>query len=142
VLGGIGAPAGTVVSANASYPPTRPEYAIDGDLTSGWNSGSYSGSLRLELPRPMELEGINLLAFATPSTIEVFTVTVDDRNDLSTQVRRPVRSGTSGSISGPISIPPGTYSSIRIDVDGRDSWVMIGEVSLLTANCPARGQRH
>jgi len=35
-----------------------------------------------------------------------------------------------------IPVTPGTYAGITINVNGMASWVVIDEVSLLTAECP------
>ena len=135
-LGGIGIPAGTVPSASTSYGTTLPIHAIDGDVTTGWNATTYTGWLRLEFPAPTYLSGVRLLAFASPSTSETYTINADLLTSPIGSATRTVYSGTTGTILDPIAVTPGTYSSITITINGGSSWVDIGEVSLLTPTCP------
>jgi hypothetical protein len=135
-LGGTGIPAGTVPSASASYAPSLPIHAIDGDLSTGWNSGSSSGWLRLEFPAPTYLTGVRILAMATPSTNETYTINADLLTSPIGSATRLVYSGTAGTILDPIVVTPGTYSSLTITINGGSSWVEIGEISLITPTCP------
>jgi hypothetical protein len=135
-LGGIGIPAGTVPSVSATYTTTLPIQAIDGDLTTGWNSGSNSGWLRLEFPSPVYFTGVRIAAFASPTTSETYTLNADLVTTPIGSATRQVFSGTAGSIVDPIAVTPGTYSSLTLTISGGSSWVMVGEVSLLTPTCP------
>ncbi len=137
-LGGIGIPAGTVPSANASYGSTLPIHAIDGDLSTGWNSGSYSGWLRLEFPSPIYLTGVRILAGANPSTSETYTISADLLTSPIGSATRTVYvdAGTTGTILDPIAVTPGTYTSLTLTISGGSSWVAVNELSILTPACP------
>jgi hypothetical protein len=137
-LGGIGVPAGTVPSANASYGSTLPIHAIDGDLSTGWNSGSYSGWLRLEFPSPTYLTGVRILAGASPSSSETYTISADLLTSPIGGATRTVYAdaGTTGTILDPIAVTPGTYTSLTLTISGGLSWVAVNELSILTPTCP------
>ena len=137
ILGGIGIPVGTVPSANASYGSTLPIYAIDGDLSTGWNSGSYSGWLRLEFPSPTYLTGVRILAGASPSTSETYTISADLLASPIGSATRTVYAGNT--ILDPIAVTPGTYTSLTLTISGGSSWVAINELSILTPTCTDGG---
>jgi hypothetical protein len=137
-LGGIGVPAGTVATASASYGNQLPAQAIDGALTTDWNSGANSGALTLTFPGPQEMTGIRIAAAASPSTSEVYTVTSSG-----VSLASATESVTSGgpptappTIEPSITFGPGSYSSLTITIDGESSWVEVAEVSILTSQCP------
>jgi len=135
VLGGIGIPAGTVATANASYTPYTPDKAIDGELGRGWNAGSNTGWLRLDFPTAIAITGVRLAAFASPSSDETFVISENGQGTTIGDATRRVAAGTSAAQLAPIPVTPGTYSSITIAVKAAASWVEVSEVSLLTSDC-------
>jgi hypothetical protein len=136
-LGGIGIPAGTVATANASYAPScTPDLAIDGVMTTGWNSGGFSGWLKLQFPKPTAITAVHIVAGAKPTTNENYTITSDSQATIGLGTRQVVSGPDTGSMLDPIYVSPGTYSSITITVNGSDSWVQILELSLINEQCP------
>lgn len=137
-LAGSEIPVGTVASANASYnslcPPSN---AIDGSLTTAWNSGSYSGWLRLDFPTPVAMTGVHILAAAKPTTEETFTITANGSTTIVGSATLRANVGVLGTQLSPIPVTPGTYTSITISVNGGLSWVQIAEIALVTSDCPA-----
>lgn len=134
-LGGAGIPAGTVATASASYAPGIPEQAIDGIMTNGWNSGGYSGWLKLEFPKPTAITAVHIAAMATPTASETYTISDDAQATIGSGTRQVLGGAKSGIILEPIPVTPGTYASITITVKGGASWVMISEVSLINDEC-------
>jgi hypothetical protein len=135
-LGGIGIPAGTVATASASYAPGTPELAIDGVMTGGWNSGGYTGWLKLQFPKPTAITAVHIQAGAKPTTNETYTITDDSQAVIGSGTRQVISGPASGSMLEPISVTPGTYSSITITINGGASWVQIVELSLINDECP------
>lgn len=156
-LGGIGVPAGTVATASStctapsscSASSDSPSYAIDRNLSTNWNSGGNTASLSLQFPTPQAITGIRIAAGAYPGTNEAYAVmTLADADSGATTIgsaTEMVNTGTAttevldaGTITIEPAIPvtPGTYAGITINVNGMASWVVIDDVSLLTAECP------
>jgi hypothetical protein len=133
----MGVPAGTVATANASYLTFTPDMAIDGVMATGWNSGGYSGWLKLQFPKPTAISAIHIHASASPTTNETYTITADAVATIGTATRRVV-AGTDGSTLEPIPVIPGTYSGITITINGGSSWVQIYELSLINDQCPLK----
>jgi hypothetical protein len=135
-LSGMAIPAGTVASASGSYSQSLASNAIDGSLTTPWNSGTYTGWLRLDFPAPVAMTAVHLAVGATPTTNETYTITTDSTTT-------PIGSSTQQVTAGipvqlePISVTPGSYSNITITVKGGSSWVQIMDISLVTSDCPA-----
>ena len=73
-LGGIVIPSGTVATATASYTTYTPDRAIDGDMSTVWNSGGPPGSITLTFPYPVTLDGVIVAADANPRTTETYKV--------------------------------------------------------------------
>jgi hypothetical protein len=66
-------------TASNSYPGAPPALAIDGDVTTAWNSGDYSPQwIELDLGRPIPIEEIRLLTAQSPAGAVTFTVSVGD----------------------------------------------------------------
>jgi hypothetical protein len=135
-LGGLGIPAGTVATASASYTQGTPELAIDGVITTGWNSGGYSGWLKLQFPKPTTITAIHIVAGAKPTASETYTITDDSQAAIGSGTRQVVAGSVSGSMLDPITVTPASYSSIVITVNGGASWVQINELSLINDECP------
>jgi hypothetical protein len=135
-LAGSGIPVGTVASANASSSVSPPSNAIDGSLATAWNSGSYSGWLRLDFPAPVTMTGVHILAAAKPTADETFSIAANGSTTLIGSATRQVTAGVLGAQLSPIPVTPGTYASITISVNGGLSWVQIMEIALVTSDCP------
>jgi hypothetical protein len=135
-LGGIGVPAGSRATASATFEPYGPENTIDGDILTLWNSASPTGSITLELSRPVSITGIRLAADASPPSDVTYTVLLGP-----TEIGRATFR-VAGSSSMPMVLPvlpvtPGSYARLTITVDtGSVSWAEITEVSLITPECP------
>jgi hypothetical protein len=148
-LGGVGVPAGTVATAASGSSPAN---AIDGNLSTSWNSGGYTGSISLQFPTPQAITGIRIAAQAGPGTNETYAVmTLADADSGATMIGSATEmvntgtttemvdaGGTLGTITIEPAIPvtPGAYAGITINVNGMASWVEIVQVSLLTVGCP------
>jgi hypothetical protein len=138
-LGGIGVPAGTVVTASGSYSTQTPEGVITG---TGWNAGAFSGWIELTFAAPVTLNGIQLVAGASPTATETYTLT-------GFQGGTPVSLGSwtdtvEGNCQCSVLLPPmlfaaGSYDAIQVNVNGGASWVAINQISLLTSVCPGSG---
>jgi hypothetical protein len=135
-LGGIGMPAGTVATASSTYSTYTPNLAIDGDLTTLWNASTYTGWLQLAFPAPVAITGIRLASQATPATNTDYSVTPIASTTVIGSATDFVSPSTTVEIQPALSVTPGTYSGLIINVNGEASWVVIAEVSLLTAECP------
>lgn len=136
-LGGIGIPAGTVATASASYAPSTPDGAIDGSLSTAWNSGGYSGWLKLQFPKPTALTAVHIQAGAKPTTNVTYTIGADSQTAIGSGTRQVVAGSATGSMLEPITVTPGTYSSLTITINGGASWVQINELALLNVECPS-----
>jgi hypothetical protein len=135
-LGGLGIPAGTVASASGNSAQSLASNAIDGALATAWNSGTYSGWLRLDFPAPVAMTGVHIAASATPTASETYTITADGGSTPIGSATRQVTSGVLAVKLEAIPVTPGTYSSITVTVKGGLSWVQIQEISLVTSDCP------
>jgi hypothetical protein len=135
-LGGVGIPAGTVATASASYTQQGPELAIDGSLSTPWNSGGFSGWLKLEFPKPTAITAVHIQAGAKPTTNVTYTITADSQTTIGSGTRQVAAGSATGSVLEPIAVTPGSYSSITITVSGGASWVQINELSLINDECP------
>jgi hypothetical protein len=136
-LGGIGVPPGTLASASTTYSNDVPALAIDGELTTDWNATDYTAWLSLQFPTPQTINGIRLAANSSPPTSEIYTVTSAGSSPTTIGSGTEVINGNSGyTIEPAISVTPGTYAAIIINVNGAGSWVAVNEVSLLTSECP------
>jgi hypothetical protein len=135
-LGGLGIPAGTVASTSGSYLTNTPEMAIDGVLSTAWNSGGFSGWLQFHFPKPTAITAIRIHASAKPTTNEIYTITTDFQKPIGTATRQVLADTVAGITLDPIPVTPGTYSDITITVNGGASWVQIHELSLINDDCP------
>jgi hypothetical protein len=141
-LGGIGVPTGTVATASTTYSTDVPALAIDGNLATLWNATNYSGWLSLEFPTPLSITGIRMAASSSPATEETYSVTTLSGSTVIGGATEMVNGNTSidggppYTIEPAIPITPGTYDGIIINVSESSSWIVINEVSLLTAACP------
>ena len=119
---------GTVATASASLSAdATPDKAIDGDITTRWNAGTFTGWITLTFPAPVAISGLRLHVHASPETTESYTVT-------SSSSATPIGSATADVLPQPgivlpdILIPPASYSDITITVNGGSSWVTIDAI--------------
>jgi hypothetical protein len=135
-LGGVGLPTGTTASATTTYDPDTPDLVVDGDPNTYWNAGAVTGSLTITFPSPQTFTGVRLAVTALPACDETYAITgFQDAVPISIgQSTESVAEGTT--ILPTIGVTIGTYDAIRIDVTSTASWVAIGEVGLVTAECP------
>jgi hypothetical protein len=135
-LGGIGIPSGSVASASSSYSTNTPNLAIDGDLSTYWNAGGYSGSITVTFPSAQTIDGLRIAATASPATNETYSV-YGIQGASSTLIGSATLSVPQGiNILPAIMLTAGTYDGIEVQVNGMSSWVAIAEMSLLTSGCP------
>jgi hypothetical protein len=135
-LAGIGVPVGTVATASTSLAAdSGPDKAIDGDTTTRWNAGTFTGWITLTFPAPVAISGVRLHVHASPETTESYVVT---SSSSTTAIGSQTADVTPqpGVVLPDILVTPGTYSSITITVDGGTSWVAIDAIWLLPFACP------
>lgn len=134
-LGGIGVPPASSVTANRSY-QSLPAQATDGDRDTFWNGGGFSASLEIQLPKPQALTGVRIAAGATPASSETYRIYgyKGAQGTLIGTLTAHVAVGYT--ILPAINVISDTYDKIRIDVIAADSWVLVYDVSILTAACP------
>lgn len=134
-MGGIGIPANSTATGG-SYQSNTPDKAIDGDLGTYWNAGGYAGSITITFPSPQTFSGIRIASVASPGSSESYTITGYQNNTPQMIGAATVQVPAGVSIVAPISVTPGAYDQIRIDVTAGSSWAAMAEVSLLTQYCP------
>jgi hypothetical protein len=146
-LGGIGVPAGTIVTASTTYQSDVASLAIDGVLATEWWASTWTGWLALQFPSPQAITGIRMAALAGPSmgsttATEAYTVTLAGSSTTIGSATETVGGTGPYTIEPAIPVTPGTYSGITINVNAGDpnlgvsTSVGINEVSLLTTACP------
>jgi hypothetical protein len=120
-------PAGTVATATSSYMST-PDIIVDGSLSTIWNSGGYTGTVRLAFPSAISLDRIRVAANALPDTDETYTITGFSAG-APTSLGSFVRHVTgSNDWVAPIEVSRGTYDEILIDIGTSASWITLAEV--------------
>jgi hypothetical protein len=125
-----------VASASGNSAQSLPGNAIDGSLTTAWNSGTYSGWVRLDFPAPVAMTGVHIAASATPTASKTYTITADDGGTTIGSATRQVTAGVVAVQLEVIPVTPGTYANITVTVKGGASWVQVQEISLVTSDCP------
>jgi hypothetical protein len=146
-LGGIGIPAGTVVTASSTSGNEAAAYAIDGVLATAWSATDYTAWLVLQFPSPQAITGIRMAATAAPSSgapaaNETYTLIPEDSSTAAGAATEAVNAAPPYTIEPAIAITPGVYAGITINIDagtpntGPASWVIVDEISLLTTACP------
>lgn len=135
-LGGIGTPTGTTATATSSYQSNVAGLVVDLDPGSYWNAGGTSGSITITFPKPQLVSGVRIATIASPASSESYTVYA-----ISGSVASQIGTGSFNvpqglTVNPTISVPPGTFDGIRIDVSSSPSWAAIAEVSIVTPLCP------
>ena len=130
-------PTGTSVTASGSYMST-PDSVVDGKLDTGWNSGGYSGSLRLKFPKAVRFDRIHIAAGALPACAEPYgfkgyLAGVETLN-ATQSMAVPEGSGWLPIVE----VTAGDYDELLIDVGTSASWIFIAEIVVFdsTAKCP------
>lgn len=129
----VAIPVGTVASASATYGTDAPALSIDGDLQTYWLSTGYSGTLTLQFPVPMALDGVRIAAQGNPAGFERYTITPMGSSIVIGQASRAV--GSSPTVEDAIFLVHGSYGGIVIGIDMSQSWVAINEVTLVVTRC-------
>jgi hypothetical protein len=111
---------------------TGPTAMIDGDLSTNWNSGGYSGVAQVNFPTSQSISAIQLAVGSYPTTNEDYTI-AGLQNGTWKQIGSSTQLATGGNVNilSPISVTPGHYDAIKISVNGRASWVCIVELTLI-----------
>ena len=133
-------PSGTIATASSVYSSYIPENVIDKDLNTRWNASTYQATLQLDFPRELNISALQLAAVATPTTDEKYTV-FGFKNGLWTQISEPtvrnVLAQNTPVVLEPIPVKPGNYDAIKINIDGRNSWVAINEITYINQSLNA-----
>ncbi|WP_339270906.1 fibronectin type III domain-containing protein [Paenibacillus sp. FSL K6-1330] len=135
-------PSGTIATASSVADSYIPANVIDKDLKTRWNATTYQATLQLDFPTELNISAVQLAAVATPTTDEEYTV-FGFKNGLWTQISEPtIRNVLASAESTPVvleSIPvnPGNYDAIKINIDGRNSWVAINEITYINQSLNA-----
>lgn len=129
-IGGYQMPDGTIITANRSMGTAPPKNAIDGDINSPWNSGTYSGILTLTFPKATYITKLQVAPDSSPNCVHTYKV-------------RGLRNGKWEDIGSanimvyhhafiytPIQLKAGYYDSIELNINSGSSWTAIHELSL------------
>jgi hypothetical protein len=137
-IDGTSFPSNTVTSG-PSHPLNPSSYALDCDMLTDWNSGSYSGTLQLDFPEKINISALHLIVNVTPTSYVEYKI-FGLNNGVWQQVAdtfglvlnaKPNKYPT---ILDPINITPGSYDAIKIEAAAGTSWVAITEVSYQGGN--------
>ncbi|WP_127532091.1 fibronectin type III domain-containing protein [Paenibacillus kobensis] len=134
---GVTPPADTTITGT-SFPGTLAVNAIDENLKSYWSPGKSSGTLELTFPSSVMISGLQIAAYAFPSSNEKFTIYGLKQGEwiqINNTDSRLVEGDSSfqPSILEPIAVSPDSYDGIRIDIDTiSNSWVAVSEITLQT----------
>ncbi|WP_311078439.1 fibronectin type III domain-containing protein [Paenibacillus polymyxa] len=128
-------PSGTTVTGSNTYTNFSPEKAIDRDLNTRWLSAGYSGTFQLDFPKNVSLNFIQIAALAAPESNYSFTVY--GKQDGTWKAISPNMSKhvyNKPTITDPIAVTKGSYSGLKIEINGGSSWVAISEITLGVAD--------
>ena len=120
-------PGGSTATASGAY-SSAPGDAVDGDESTSWNAGDYTGWLDIVFPHAIYFDRIRIAATALPECIEPYTFTgyLAGASTPLGSASIDVPEGTDWVPTVPI--PAGTYDELRIDVGSSASWIAIAEV--------------
>jgi hypothetical protein len=130
-------PTGTTVTASAAHMST-PDMVVDGTLSTVWNSGGYSGWVRLTFPKPTLLDRLRIAANALPDCDHVYTIKGTSGGS-ETTIGTATRSVTGeNKFLPPIEVARGTYDELLVEIAPTASWIALGEIVVYdsTAGCP------
>lgn len=134
---GVSPPTGTVATASQIYNNAfAASKAIDGDLSTYWSSGSYSGTIQLVFPSAINLNFVQAAIGSTSSTRGTYTVygLKDDKWVDISSVGNFIPKKNSVIIMEPIAVTPGLYEGIKIDISNPSSWVGLYEITINESN--------
>lgn len=121
-------PTGTTVTASGSYGST-PDMAADRNLGSVWNSGDYSGWVRLKFPKPIYFDRVRVAANALPACSEPYVLSAGAPIGNDT---RPVSESVAW--LEPFTVTAGTYEELMIQVGPALSWITLAEVQVFDSS--------
>ncbi|MFD1464082.1 discoidin domain-containing protein [Paenibacillus farraposensis] len=131
---GFSPPEGTTVKASSEY---TAQYAaknsIDGSMENYWNAGTFKGNIELTFPNPVKFNFVHITTNSQPVRTVSYTIyglTDGKWEPISGQITQALKS--TFTTPPPIKVKEGIYEAIRIDGDGGESWLAIGEVTLGT----------
>ncbi|WP_342426347.1 fibronectin type III domain-containing protein [Paenibacillus sp. FSL L8-0158] len=128
-------PSGTTVTGSNTYMNFSPEKAIDRDLNTRWLSAGYSGTFQMDFPENVSFNYIQIAAYSTPESNHSFTIYGKQDGTwkaISPNVSKHVYDKPT--ITDPIVVTKGSYSGLKIEINGGSSWVAISELTLGTAD--------
>ncbi len=130
-------PKGSTVTASGSYSST-PDLVIDGKTETYWNSGGYSGWIKITFPSPTRLDRIRIAGLATPPCSETYTLT-GHRGGTDVALGAVTRSvGGGGWLDPPVEVARDEYDALTVSVGTAASWIAVGEIATSDsyAKCP------
>ena len=132
-------PSGTTVTASTVADSFIPNNVIDKDLNTRWNATTFQGSLQLDFPSELNISAVQLAAVATPATDEEYTIFGLKEGSWAQISELTIRSVPASAESIPLVLEPipvvsGNYDAIKIEVNGRNSWVAINEITYINEN--------
>lgn len=124
-------PAGTLATASGSYMSAASD-SVDHNLGTIWNSGGYTGWMKLTFPKPITFDRVRIAAMSLPDCKETYTISASSKIGGDTRALN----GSTRWLD-PIAVTPGTYSEITIDVAMAPSWITLAEVQVFdsTGGC-------
>lgn len=121
-------PTGTTVTASGSYGSSA-DMAADRNLGSVWNSGDYSGWVRLKFPKPIYFDRVRVAANALPACNEPYVLSAGAPIGNHT---RPVSESVAW--LEPFTVTAGTYEELMIQVGPALSWITLAEVQVFDSS--------
>ena len=135
--GPCGVPKGSTATASGSYAST-PDLVLDGKTETYWNSGGYTGWIKITFPSPIRLDRVRLAGLATPACSETYTLT-GHQGATDVPLGVVTRSvGAGGWLNPAVEVTRDLYDAITVDVGKAASWIAVGEVNVWdsVATCP------
>lgn len=130
-------PAGSTATATSqSNVDFGPEKAIDGDVATNWNAGTYTGQIEVRFPTAIWITGLNLCADAVPHSNATYVIYgLPSGGTLWNQIGQASVFVQTAEWLPTIDVTPGNYTGIRISANVAKSWVSILEIQLVGI-CP------
>jgi hypothetical protein len=127
VMIGFSPPPGTVGSPAPAFGSAT--NVFDGDVCSGWNTGTQSGTLTLMFPSPITFSRVQVANGATPTTNEPYTFYGLTGGNWIQIGSATYAVGPYGP-QNPTNVTPGTYDGLQLAVGTSGSSILILEVTL------------
>jgi serpin B len=127
------------VHAQSSYLDAMPENAVDGNITTCWNSGTFHPSwLWIDLKGNYNIDSININLAQTPAGLTAFQAWAYNRND-SMMVARWEEHTVNGSwLRKGFDSPLQNINKIRICSEYSPSWIALYEVVIIGTHSKKR----